>query len=199
MEGQATIDFVMNTVPEIQAPDGCFYTYRIYGPDEKPYKYYKARFPKGLWCEKGAELVGIIKAMNWELDIEVEEKNEEEEFISVPIHMRISGGMKDKKEDIKGGHFVVVIEVDERLTPTLVAMNGVLKLGHVDVEIYGGGIDKAIQFRKDMEEENRKEKEERRKEEEERNKEEEEITEEIQVGEITQEVDTGDVINDVDG
>ena len=77
----------------------------------------------------------------------------------VPVHMRISSGMKDKKKEIGGGHFLVTIEVDERVTPVLVGLNGVLRMGHINVEVYAGGIDKAIQAKKDMEEEGRIEQE----------------------------------------
>ena len=197
--GQLTIDFVMKSVPEIQSPDGCFYTYRIYGQDEKPYKYYKARLPAGLWCEMGEELANIIKMMNWELDFTVDkEEEDEDEYLEgvkekegVPVHLRISGGMKNKGKDIIGGYFTIVMEVDERLIPVLIGMNGIISLGHIKVELYAGGIDKAIKVKEEMLEEKRIEEQ----------KERLELIEELGSFEEQQEEEggAGDTINDVDG
>ena len=204
--GQPTVDFVMHSVPEIQSPIGCFYTYKIYGPDEKPFKYYKARIPEGLWCEKGEELVTIIKTLNWELDlmVEKEEDDEDDEDMDkgekekgadkkdVPVHLRISSGMKNKQKEIKGGHFLITMEMDERLTPILVGMNGILNFGHIKVEVYAGGLDKAIKYKDGMVEENRIEEQERRLAELGAFQGEDE-TQEEEVEEV------GDTVNDVDG
>ena len=100
--------------------------------------------------------------------------------------------MKNKTKEIKGGHFLITMEMDERLTPILVGMNGILNFGHIKVEVYAGGLDKAIKYKDGMVEENRIEEQERRLAELGAFQGEDE-TQEEEVEEV------GDTVNDVDG
>ena len=173
-KGALTVEFVLQTVPDIQSPIGRFYTYKVYAPGSKPFVYYKARFAKRFWCDP-KDLVQLIKRLNWSLDFKVDsdEDSDMEEDGGARIrktgrkdvHMRVSSGMRDPTKDIKFGFFTVTLECDERLSPYIIQMNGVINLGATKVEMYGGGLDKAIQVEKEKDKHDKwqKEKEEKEK------------------------------------
>lgn len=159
--GTLTVDFVLQTVPDIQSPIGKFYTYKVFAPGSKPFVYYKARFAKRFWCDP-KELVQLIKRLNWSLDFKVDcdddsdieetgERSKNRIGGRKDVHMRVSSGMRDPNKDIKHGFFTVTLECDERLSPYIIQMNGVINLGATKVEMYGGGLDKAIQDEKEKE------------------------------------------------
>jgi hypothetical protein len=123
-------------VPENQL----VYTYQVYGPNNRPFRYLKGRFPMGFWA-KPDEFIELIRAFHPELDKDVDD-------ISTGLprkqHMRVSAGMEDKA-DIIGGYFTLSIEVEEELMPVLAELNGTLQILSTSVRLIGGGIDKAIE------------------------------------------------------
>ena len=105
--------------------------------------------------------------------------------------MRISAGMTNYKEEVKGGYFIVTIEMCETLTSQLLKIDGTLKFGPIKVEIYAGGIDKALELYK---EENKKDRDAEDKDENKEVEQEKNGKESTGMGVVP-----GDLLQDVDG
>ena len=116
------------------------YTYQVYGPNNRPFRYLKGRFPMGFWA-KHDDFIELIRAFHPELDRDVEDINT---GLPRKQHMRVSAGMEDKA-DIIGGYFTLSIEVEEELIPVLARLDGTLQILATTIKLIGGGIDKAIE------------------------------------------------------
>ena len=137
-----TVEFVTEQVPGVTPPETKSskkdYLYRVYGPNNRPYKYYKIRVPERFW-NTSERFIELIKHFNKELDMD---------FLSGSFyktaHLRVSSGLVDRAKEVSQGYFFVTLEVDEIMVEKLAAKNGLIMIGPNTLEIIGGGIDKAI-------------------------------------------------------
>ena len=137
-----TVEFITDQTPGITPPEAKAskkeYLYRVYGPNNRPYKYYKLRVPERFW-NTPERFIELIKHFNKELDMD---------FLSGSFfktaHLRVSSGLVDRAKEINQGYFFVTLEVDEKMVEKLAAKNGLIMIGPNSLEIIGGGIDKAI-------------------------------------------------------
>jgi hypothetical protein len=139
-----THQFMLKHIPTFIMPPGTgAYNYLVYGPNNRPYKYYKTTVPLRFWGSK-KNLEDMIAAFHPQLSNPMLDI-----FGNMKIpHMRISSGMEDQ-EDIKGTHFPIVLEVDECLGPALGKLGGVLTILATKLRLVGGGIEKNISDIKD--------------------------------------------------
>ena len=116
------------------------YTYQVFGPDNRPFRYLKGRFPKDLWANHD-DFIEMLRAFHPDLDQDIEDSRTGQPR---KYHMRVSAGMEDKT-DIVGGYFTLSIEVEEDLMPVLARLDGALTILSTTIKLVGGGIDKAIE------------------------------------------------------
>ena len=137
---KGTVDFVTAQVPKIDPPETKTHTgYEIYGPDNRPYKYYKIRVPARFW-HTPERFIDLIKHFNKELDYSYLAGN-----FYKQAHLRVSSGLKDRTTEIEQGFFVVTLEVEENMEAKIVEKNGIIMIGPNALEIKGGRIEKAIE------------------------------------------------------
>ena len=115
------------------------YTYQVFGPDNRPFRYLKGRFPMDFWTNH-EDLIELIRAFHPDLDQDVTDK---QTGLPRKYHMRVSAGMEDKT-DIVGGYFTLSIEVEEELMPVLARLDGILQILSTSIKLVGGGIENAI-------------------------------------------------------
>lgn len=134
-----THQFMLVHVPTYLMPPGTgVYDYEVYGPDNRPYKYYKTTAPVRFWGSR-KNLEDIIKAFHPELETPLLDRHGNEK---IP-HFRISSGMEHSQEIVRG-YFPLVIETEESLAPALGRLNGVLTILSSTLRLVGGGIEKSI-------------------------------------------------------
>ena len=135
-----TVDFVEKQVPNITPPENeKKYTYKIYGPNNRPFKYYRIRVPERFWSTP-ERFVDLVKHFNKDLDYSYLAGD-----FYKNAHLRVSGGLADKAKEIDQGHFFVTLEVEENMVERLAKKNGIVMIGPNALEIKGGGIEKAIE------------------------------------------------------
>ena len=136
-------------VKEWEIPDNELpYTYEVYGPNNKPYRYLKGRFPKDYWCDKHDDFVELIRAFHPKLDRDITDPTTGQH---TKYHLRVSAGMEDRTTEIVGGYFTVSLEVEEDLLDIIADMGGFLTILSTTVKLVGGNIDKIIQEHEDKE------------------------------------------------
>ena len=134
-----THQFMLVHVPSFTPPPGTgWYKYEVYGPNNRPFKYFKTTVPVRYWSTR-LELENIIKAFHPQLDTQLLDGLGN----SITPHLRISSGMEDPQDIIKG-YFPIVLEIDESLGPALGKMGGVLTILSATLRLVGGGIEKYI-------------------------------------------------------
>ena len=136
-----TVDFVTLQVPKLTPPKDTDkeYEYRIYGPNNRPFKYYKIRVPERFWSTP-ERFVELIKHFNKNLDYSYLAGD-----FYKNAHLRVSSGLTDRSKEVEQGYFIVNIEVEENMVPRLAEQNGFIMIGPNALEIKGGGIEKAIE------------------------------------------------------
>ena len=138
-----TVDFVTEQVPKIKPPETKTtekeYQYRAYGPNNRPYKYYKLRVPERFWNTTD-RFTDLIKHFNQDLDYSYLAGD----FYKT-AHLRVSSGLTDRTKEVNQGYFFVTLEVEENMVSRLAAKNGLIMIGPNALEIVGGGIEKAIE------------------------------------------------------
>ena len=140
-ENEFTYNFCLDNVPGFDCPEGSKvqYTYFVYGPDNRPFKYIKTSVPERFYSTREG-LTDMILAFHPIL----EEKVEKNDGSVEPYHFRISGGMVDKKVDVVNGYFNITIEVEEELLPVLALMDAKLRILSTTLNLVGGGLDKHL-------------------------------------------------------
>lgn len=140
-ENEFTYTFCLDNVPGFDCPEGSNlqYTYFVYGPDNRPYKYIKTNVPERFYSSR-EQLTEMILAFHPIL----EEKAAKSNGTTEPYHLRISGGMTDKKTDIINGFFNITIEIEEELLPVLAILGGKLRILSTTLNLVGGGLDKHL-------------------------------------------------------
>ena len=141
---KVTVDFVIKQVPLITPPETEQESklptyYRIYGPDNRPYKYFKLRVPERFWSTP-ERFVALIKHFNKSLDYTYLAGN-----FYKNAHLRVSAGLKDRSTEIDQGYFIVTLEVEENMVPRLVEKNGIIMIGPNALELKGGRIEQSIE------------------------------------------------------
>ena len=145
-KNEFTHQFMLVHVPSFTPPPGTgWYSYQVFGPNNRPYKYFKTTVPVRFWGSR-EELESIIKAFHPTLAVQLLDGL----GISREPHLRISAGMEDP-EDIKGGYFPIVLELDECLGPALGKLGGILTILSATLRLVGGGIEKFISDHKEAE------------------------------------------------
>lgn len=124
------------------------YSYQVYGPNNKPFRYLKGRFPKDFWCEKHDDFIELLRAFHPQLDRYTTDPTTGQQ---VKYHMRISTGMENMDTEIIGGYFIITLEVEEDLLEIIARMNGSLTILSANIKLVGGNIDKVIQDISDKE------------------------------------------------
>ena len=140
-ENEFTYTFCLDNVPGFDCPTGSEvqYSYFVYGPDNRPYKYVKTSVPERFYSNR-EQLTEMILAFHPLL----EEKAAKTNGTIEPYHFRISGGMTDKKADVTNGYFNITIEVEEELLPVLAIMGAKLRILSTTLHLVGGGLDKHL-------------------------------------------------------
>lgn len=131
-------------IPENELP----YTYEVYGPNNKPFRYLKGRFPKDFWCDNHEEFIELLRAFHPKLDRNITDPTTGQQ---IKYHLRISAGMEDRATEIIGGYFTISLEVEEDLLQVLAEMDGFLTILSTNVKLVGGNIDRLIQEHIDKE------------------------------------------------
>jgi hypothetical protein len=124
------------------------YSYQVFGPNNKPYRYLKGRFPKDFWCDKHEDFIELLRAFHPQLDRNTTDPTTGQ---LTKYHMRISTGMENIETDVIGGYFIVTLEVEEDLLDIIARMNGKLTILSANIMLVGGNIDKIIQDIEDKE------------------------------------------------
>lgn len=134
-----TLEFMLIHVPCFLMPPGTgTYTYQVYGPENRPYKYFKTTVPVRFWgCR--LQLEDIILAFHPQLQAEMLDRYGNPKY----PHLRISAGMENP-EEIVGGYFPITIETDELLGPELGRLGGILTILSTKLRLVGGGIEQFI-------------------------------------------------------
>ena len=134
-----TADFVTEHVPKIKPAENSGkkpYLYMIFGPDNRPYKYFKIRVPERFWNSTD-RFIELVRHFNKNLSYTYKAGD----FFN-SSHMRVSSGLVDKKSEVELGFFWVTLEVDETMFPRLAEQNGLIMIGPNALEIVGGGREK---------------------------------------------------------
>ena len=136
-----TVDFVTIHVPKLNPPENTEkkHQYKIYGPNNRPYKYFKVRVPERFWSTPD-RFVNLIKHFNKKLDYTYLAGD-----FYKNAHLRVSSGLVDRPKEVEKGYFFVTLEVEENMVPRLVEQNGLIMIGPNALEIVGGGIEQAIE------------------------------------------------------
>ena len=140
---EETVEFVTEQVPKIKPPESKTteneYRYNVYGPNNRPYKYYKLRVPERFWNTR-ERFIDLIKHFNTDLDYS---------YLSGDFyknaHLRVSSGLVDRAKEVTQAYFYVSLEVEENMVSRLAAKGGIIMIGPNALEILGGGIEKAIE------------------------------------------------------
>ena len=131
-----TLQFALIHIPTLTMPPGTgYYQYHVYGPDNRPNKYFKTTCPVRFWDTRD-NLLDIIKAFHPEL---TENLLDRFGIPRVP-HLRISSGLENP-EDIVNGYFPFVLEAEEALGPVLGRLGGILTILATSLRLVGGGIE----------------------------------------------------------
>lgn len=131
-----TLQFALVHIPTLTMPPGTgYYQYYVYGPDNRPNKYFKTTCPVRYWDSR-EKLLEVIIAFHPELKATIIDR-----FGTPRIpHIRISSGMENP-EDIVGGYFPLVIEAEEALGPVFGRLGGTLRILATELRLVGGGIE----------------------------------------------------------
>jgi hypothetical protein len=134
-----THQFMLVHVPTFSMPPGTgFYQYEVFGPDNRPFKYFRTSVPVRFWGPR-PKLEEIITAFHPELTSKLLDRY----GVTRTPHLRISTGMENPNDIVKG-YFPIVIEMDENLGPVLGRLGGVLEILSTKLKLVGGGIERYI-------------------------------------------------------
>ena len=126
----ATLTLVKDFVGTLTSPVELGGNYKVFGEDEKPFKYIQSWIPGKWWCVRD-KLFGLITMSNRWLIEPLEDGQ-------IP-HFRISNGFTKMKSN-DAGFFEITFEIDENLFPLIARNKGEFVLSLSTVKFFGSGM-----------------------------------------------------------
>ena len=135
--------FITDRAPKAPIPEGrSGYKYKVYGPNERPYRYFLLNgIKKELW-RPAARMELLLRKLNRHLDYEVTEEDGNKRR----THLRVSEGCQNFQAEVPKGKksFNITLEADEFLVKDILAVqNGQMLVGAFSkIKVLGGGIER---------------------------------------------------------
>ena len=140
------LNWILECIPKAGIPEGrTDYGYKVFGPGERPYRYFLIKgIKQELWRTR-EEFVTLIRALNPHLDYIVEDFQDGSKR---PTHIRVCNGLLNKRKEINGkGHFSITLELDEAMIKDLIKEDNLISVAlFSQIKAVGGGIEKAMRL-----------------------------------------------------
>ena len=137
----------------IQPPEDKNYTYVIYGPNNRPYRYFTIRVPRLFlkYCNNDmAKLTNAIKGVNPCLTKTFFNKEGEERKCHFKVLKVLDGDKRSDKPKDDPKYCILRLEVEELLFQPLIEAGGEIRVGMSPYQVRGGGIMAAIRKQKEV-------------------------------------------------
>ena len=132
----------------VKPPEGSNYTYLVYGPGERPFRYFTLRIPRRLVTRANNDLeklMELTRGVNYFLTTTYKNKDGQErrchaKFLKV-LENRDSTKPKDDPK-----YCILKMEVEELLFQPILKEKGMIAVGMTKYELRGGGLHAALKM-----------------------------------------------------
>ena len=147
-KNEKTVENWIKVMKLVKPPEGSNYTYLVYGPGERPFRYFTLRIPRRLVTRANNDLeklMELTRGVNYFLTTTYKNKDGQErrchaKFLKV-LENRDSTKPKDDPK-----YCILKMEVEELLFQPILKEKGMIAVGMTKYELRGGGLHAALKM-----------------------------------------------------
>ena len=147
-KNEKTVENWIKLMKIVQPPEGSNYTYLVYGPGQRPYRYFTLRIPRRFVTRSNNDLdklMECVRGVNYFLTATYTNKDGQERRCHAKFLKVLENKDSTKpKDDPK--YCILKVEVEELLFQPILKEKGMIHVGMTPYELRGGGLHAALKM-----------------------------------------------------